>query len=601
MRALFVFLISIPLAVLAQTSAIDSLRKELHSLDLSPRREIDLLSDLAWEYTYIQPDSVKALANRALFRAQSIGDSVREAIAIGTLGLYYDVSGQREQAIQFYLKSYHLQLHNENYVNASAMLNNVGIVYFYSEDFKNALKYFEQAMQLEVDHGGIYDEAGTWVNLGATAKRLGDYKKALLYSRKGMNAYLAQGDTNQYYAFLSNLGSLYLDLDRLDSAEYYTSLPIAYNRAHAQYYPLANALQLLSRIYLRRGEAKQVITLLKESMDLSRQIGNAETELSAWEVLMQAYEQLGEYPKALEASKNFYRLRDTLEGLEVRKQMAALEEQFESERKELQIAQLSQQNAIGALSIQQEKRAKANLLVVVLLISLLCLLILALFIIKRKTNQELTAKNALIETQMHEIDELAKESHHRIKNNLQSVVSILRLQSRSSSTKEGSKQLEAAQQRLESISLLHQSLYDTERFDLMDLHTFIEKLVEQIRASSLSEDLKLEFKLELESIPIQADYALPIALIVNELITNSLKYAFAHREEAIIYIQAKRQENELHLVVGDNGSGFPSNFDLEKQQNFGYRLLQTMIRKMKGSISLSSENGARIEMILKRF
>lgn len=586
---------------IAQSNAIDSLRFELRAPDISDARKMDALTDLAWEYTYIVPDSVFQLAQRALHLAKNTKDSVREAIAIGTIGLYYDVSGQREKAIHHYLQSYRMQLHNQQYVNASAMLNNVGIVHFYSEDFDQAWQYFKEAMELEEAHGELYDKAGSWVNLGATAKRMAKYDEALNYTRKGVQAYLAQGDTGLYFTYVSNLGSLYLQLGEIDSALHYVSLPLAYNRRKQQLFPLGNDLQLLARIYLLEKKTDQAIAVVMESLELAEQIGNVEMALSGWELLAQAYAAKGDYALALDAKEQYITFKDSVEGVEVRKQMAALEAEFESEKKELEIERLTQENAIGEWRIQQQKKDKANLYVVVALVSLLFVLMAILYVQNQRSGKELSRKNELIEGQMQEIQELARESHHRIKNNLQSVVSILRLQSKATQSQSGKEQLEAAQKRLEAIALLHQSLYSKDRFDVMDLRSFLEQLVKRIKEGNVGEAAEVHFHLEVEAIPIQAEYALPVALIVNELITNSLKYAFTDGRSGNIFLQAHKLPQGMRLLVADDGVGFPSDFDHVKQHNFGYRLLQSLIRKMKGSLSLSNEGGARIELLFERY
>lgn len=577
------------------------MRLELNAPDLSDARKMDVLTDLAWEYTYLEPDSVLDLAQRALVLAKRTNDSLREAIAIGTLGLYYDVSGQREKAIHHYLQSYRMQLHNQQYVNASAMLNNVGIVYFYSEDFDQAWQYFKEAMELEEAHGELYDKAGSWVNLGATAKRMGKYDEALYYTRKGVQAYWQQGDSDRYFTYVSNLGSLYLQLGKIDSALQYVSLPLAYNKRKQQLFPLGNDLQLLSRIYLLEKKAEEALPVLMESLEIAEQIGNVEMALSGWELLSEAYQSQGNYTLALDAKEQYITFKDSVEGVEVRKQIAALQAEFESEKKELAIERLTQQNAIGELRIQQEKKDKANLYLVVALVSLLFLLMAVLYVQNQRSSKELSRKNELIEGQILEIQELARESHHRIKNNLQSVVSILRLQSRATQSEAGREQLEAAQKRLEAIALLHQSLYSKDRFDAMDLRSFLEQLVQRIEEGNLDEVVDVQFHLEVEVLPIQAEYALPVALIVNELITNSLKYAFVDGRSGNIYLQAERLSQGMRLVVADDGVGFPENFDQIKQHNFGYRLLQSLIRKMKGSLSVYNEGGAHIELFFERY
>lgn len=579
----------------AQTAHIDSIRMELNGLDISLSRKFDLMTDMAWEYTYIQPDSVYSLGNRALSLARSIGDSSREAVAIGYLGLYFDVTGNREDAVEFYLKSYNRHIANKSYRDAASMLNNVGAVYFYSDDFEQALKYFEDAMALEEAHGGLYDKAGSWVNVGAVAKNMGDYVKALRYTRMGIKEYLRIGDTSNYYAFVSNLGSLYMTLNKMDSAEYYVSLPIPYNLRKNQLFSYGTNLRLLAQIYMSSDRLDEAYEVIQKSLDISYQIKNAESILSSQETMMTLFELKGEYKDAYLLRVEYDKLTDSIEGVEIMNNIAEKEAEFESKKKQMEIERLTIEN-------EQDKQDQRNLQLFILLICAILIMTLILYNTNRKAGIKLREKNALIEDQMNEIAELAKESHHRIKNNLQSVVSILRLQSRATDSEEGKKQLQAAQERLEAISLLHQSLYSKDRFDVMDLKLFIDQLVVQIGAGNLDDDHPIRIKSEVEEIPVQAEYALPIALIINELVTNSLKYAFQENSlNPTITILVRKEEEKLYVRVEDNGEGFPEEFDFSKQHNFGYRLLQSLIRKMKGEMKISSSSGAIVDMYFERY
>ncbi|AKB34788.1 sensory transduction histidine kinase [Methanosarcina siciliae C2J] len=221
------------------------------------------------------------------------------------------------------------------------------------------------------------------------------------------------------------------------------------------------------------------------------------------------------------------------------------------------------------------------------------------------------------EATLAKIDILRKqEIHHRIKNNLQVISSLLNLQADQFSNREcikGSEVLEAfreSQNRVISMALIHEELYKGGELDTLDLSSYIKELAENLfftyRLSNTDISLKTDFE---ENLFFDMDYAVPLGIIVNELVSNSLKHAFAERDKGEISIKFCRENigecrNDIEeskneecksanfiLTVSDNGVGIPENLDFENLDSLGFQLIFSLVEQLDGEIELKRNNG----------
>jgi ribose transport system ATP-binding protein len=198
---------------------------------------------------------------------------------------------------------------------------------------------------------------------------------------------------------------------------------------------------------------------------------------------------------------------------------------------------------------------------------------------------------------------LLQESHHRIKNNLQSIISLMSLYKMSikkDPRKDVAEMLDDLMSKIKSIAAVHELLSkDKLGRSIINLKEMIIKIVKFM--NSTREEIKFNF--ELDDIFVSYSKASAIALVVNELVTNSLKYAFVGKENGEITIISKFENESIKLVVSDNGVGFPQNFDIQKTQGLGLSIVYSIITKqLNGEIEMESSNGAkvRIEIPLKQ-
>jgi two-component sensor histidine kinase len=183
-----------------------------------------------------------------------------------------------------------------------------------------------------------------------------------------------------------------------------------------------------------------------------------------------------------------------------------------------------------------------------------------------------------------------KELHHRVKNNLQMLTSMFRLQARKSENPAVVQVLNDSRLRLESMSLMHQQLYSYQDIKQIDLQKFIYDLIEKLSFSYNIEHLKTKIQVSIDK--TEMDKALAIGLIINELLTNSLKHAFENTENPRIEVYIDNQ----HILYKDNGIGMNTTPNIEQQQSIGLQLISSFAKQLKATYLFKNENGLSFEM-----
>jgi PAS domain S-box-containing protein len=198
-----------------------------------------------------------------------------------------------------------------------------------------------------------------------------------------------------------------------------------------------------------------------------------------------------------------------------------------------------------------------------------------------------------IKTNLKEKETLLLEIHHRVKNNLTIVASLLNLQANSMEDKRLKEALSDSQSRVQAMSAIHETLYQSENLSAIDMNIYLSKLSRDV-AQNYSIGSKINLNVKSENISIGAKQASPIGLIVNEMITNSFKYAFPENQEGEIKISLLKNDDQIELTYKDNGIGIPKGFDWQKADSLGLKLVKMLAEnQLDGSIDMESKNGTK--------
>lgn len=206
-------------------------------------------------------------------------------------------------------------------------------------------------------------------------------------------------------------------------------------------------------------------------------------------------------------------------------------------------------------------------------------------------------RTRLLEKENTEKEILLKEVHHRVKNNLQIITSLLNLQTRHVSDPAVLDSIREIKDRIKSISMLHQRLYQREELAALDLSEYVQTLCRSLFASyGVSED-RVRLQFDIPPLNLDIDTALTLGLIVNELVSNTLKYAFPDQRSGTLLIELLRvTETEYTLTISDDGTGLPDNFEEKMATSFGLQLVSSLIKKLHGKLKFYSEGGTQIRL-----
>ncbi|MBN2380672.1 ATP-binding protein [candidate division WOR-3 bacterium] len=206
-----------------------------------------------------------------------------------------------------------------------------------------------------------------------------------------------------------------------------------------------------------------------------------------------------------------------------------------------------------------------------------------------KIEKELTA--SLTEKEL-----LLKEIHHRVKNNLQVISSLLNLQARYVNDEVMLKVFANSQSRIDSMALIHERLYKSKDLARVNFEGYLKSLVRSLFESHNISSSNVSLKLDVSGVSLSIDKAIPLGLIINELISNSFEHGFPEGRKGEIRIYLRKAEDRVMLTVADNGVGFPEDHDLKSTDSFGLRLINMLVDQLKGKIELCKTDGSKFNI-----
>lgn len=506
-----------------------------------------------------------------------------------------DMSGKNDEAISIYLKALSLAKKHNFKRDVATIHNNLGSVYLVREDYPNARRNFNQALSIRKSLNDSVETAMIYGNLGSYYRRVRDIDSARVFYYKCIRIREQLNDVN-------GLNSIYMSVAILDQLEGKRADAIkTYQRIIERADSIKNyEIVILGNINMANAyyySGKYVLaekTCLK-ALQLSEDYDDDRNLAVIYKLLSYIYEKKGDASKVLEYSKLYHDRYSEIFNIEKEKEVNRLQIKFDSQEKDHQIGQLERKQIEADLIAKEKELATRNTLfwvyLSVIILGLSLAFILIIYFRKRKFSRR---QNQLLE----EREILLKEVHHRVKNNLQIVSSLLNLQGELSENLNPQEVLIQSQNRIQSIAIIHEKLYQSSSLADVKLDAYIQELIDYLCDSYDLHAKGIEIKCAVDSISIHLDQIVPCGLIINELITNSIKHAFVNGGS--ITINGSLQDGKITLDLIDNGKGFPENFELSTSNSLGLKLAKGLARQLKGTLEIIEGSGAHFRLTIKQ-
>jgi two-component sensor histidine kinase len=356
----------------------------------------------------------------------------------------------------------------------------------------------------------------------------------------------------------------------------------------------------IAKFYLQRHQFKQAHIYLDTAV-LYESFNPLTDRRKMFQMLFVADSALGNYKAAISNLRTYQLLNDSILNERKSRQIEALTVQFETDKKEQSIRLLEKEGKLQQNKLSQERNTRTWILGAVGLMAIIIFLLVNYLRLKQRTNKklqiqqtEIEKKNTTLQHMVEEKEWLVREIHHRVKNNFQIVQGLLGTQSGYLKSDEAINALTDSRHRVQAMSMIHQKLYQSENMSSIDAHAYIHELVSHLQ-SSFNTRSSIQFNVNVDRVQLNLSHCIPVGLILNEAMTNAIKYAFPDGRQGVITISLRRNSpSHFVLCIGDNGVGLPATFNISNPGTMGLRLMRGLSEDIEGIFKIESNSGTLI-------
>jgi len=536
---------------------------------------------------------------------KEINDVAGTALLLNNIGFVYEALSKYKEALEYYLKSLYQYEQIDDKDGMASLLNNIGNVYQAISNYDRALEYLQKARDMYLDLGDSSGVAIAIHNIGIIYHDLGDYDKALEYYFQSMQTDIDQNDKMGISASYNNIAVVYDEIDELDKSLDYYNRSLALSEDIKDRYSIANTINNKGFLLLKMKKTDDAFIHFTKALKIAQEISAQELIKESYDGLSQYYQDQKDFQKSLEYYILCEDIEDSLFSINTQKQISELQLQYDLESKEREISLLQKENEIKKLQLNRQKNLRYFFIAIFIFLVLIILLTYYAYITKKRmtTNlleeiEERTKIEEQLKLSLKEKNVMLKEIHHRVKNNMQIISSLLSLQAQHIKDEESLQIFNDSQDRIRSMALVHEKLYQSSDFSSIDFSEYVHDLVSSIHQPKLT---NIETDIDVENIVIDINKAVPCGLIINELITNAFKHAFPNNQEGKIKITMKLDDTETYiLVISDNGIGLPDDLDFRNTKSLGLQLVTGLVRQLQGNVDVDRTTGTKFTIIFQK-
>ena len=486
------------------------------------------------------------------------------------------------EAISYYLLSARIFENLKNNEYLASTFSSIAGCFGDLNNYQKALEYNKMALVIRQRLNDRESISESLNNIGFVFKKNEQPDSAIHYLNKSLAMYKAGGDSSEIVLTLQNLSSSWKMKGDLKKAENYVlrSLHIAANYGMTEEIARGNAD--LAEVYVKQKKYEPALTSINITIGTAQKLKLSELLMEAYAIKYNLYNHTGDFKNALLYLNKRGDLKDSLFSVAKNRTVDELEIKYQTAKKEKDIAVLQVQNNLGKKILKQQRLSITILIIASVLLLVLFVVAYNNFRMKNKANMR--------------IQLLMRDLHHRVKNNLQILSGLFTMQIENLSDENTKIALRENEARLTSMNLIHNKLYLDNTTTKIEMNDYLTKLLNHIKDSFAGyKQNEVNLRIEVGNIMLEADKAVAIGLIANELATNAFKYAFADGGGEIHLALKLVEKSKLLLTLGDNGIGIKEE-NKNKAPSFGLRLVNLMARQLNSTLIIKNNPGVFYQM-----
>jgi two-component system, sensor histidine kinase PdtaS len=535
------------------------------------------------------------------------------------IGRIHRVRGNYEGAISCFEKAINIGNEIKNNILLANAYHHIGLVYQDKQNLGMAIEYFIKGLPLFEKENLLTQLPYVYISLGSAYRDSKNYSESLKYLHRASEYLTSLHDRWGLSELNRNMGMTYMELKKLDSAsicfqnslnycreinekagesdnlkflgeilimqkEYEKSIKYLQEalQLNAQFdnkLELTNILYNLGRVKVYMGNYNEGLNLLKRSLVIADSLDVIYEEMIIHKEISTAYLKQDKYREALKHFEIYSILKDSIYKTESNRHFVEMEQKYKSEKQKQEISQLRIDKIEQDSAIRKQRSVRNIFILGFMFAAVTGLLFYRSFRARKKADME---KGAML-----------KEIHHRVKNNLQIISSLLSIQSDYVSDTKVISAVQESQGRVKAMALIHQLLYQNQDLSTINFAEYLPQLVNAISSIYKKEGTTVNVQIEAENISFDIDMAIPLGLIITELTANAFKYAFNDKGTGKLFIKITKSLNDEYLLtLADDGPGLPQGMKVDELNSMGLKLVNILTSQLDGTFEYKYNQGA---------
>jgi two-component sensor histidine kinase len=523
------------------------------------------------------------------------------------MGVINKLRGDNTEALNYYQQSLELRKKIGSEIGIAVGYVNIGNLYSTAGNDEKALEYLLKAEAIYNEQENVFGQGSVLNNIALIYQRKNDLTQAKAYFERSLEKYKSIDNVKQVALLYTNLGQLYRNENNFDEALDYFALSLIMKKEIGDKLGIGQNYQYMADAYFHSGSPDRAIEYYLKALEIIEELQVAKNLLGCYKGIASAYAASGNFERAYFYMNRFSELNAEIQSENISKQLAEQEARFANAEKEKQLEIKDLELEAKTALIKQRQIQLWVLVAGFLLMVSIAIIFIQRFRIESRFHRQLEVQNAELRQTYEELkttliskeekEALIKEIHHRVKNNLQIISSLISIQANSIEDRKAERMLREVQNRVLSMAMLHEQLYRAPDMAQIDVENYIDQLLENLM-QIYSSDKSIRFNVEISAENFSVDTLIPIGLLVNEVVTNSLKYAFRGRDTGSVSVRIYPHDAGRYcMIIEDDGIGISHDAKHETTGSVGMELIETFIAQLDGECKIMASQGTRYEIL----